>query len=91
MSQPGPVPTSEFQVTGWTSFFIWYLMLRFMGLQRVRHDWVTELNWTENIYLKTCLTRLPEAQSALLHPEIPQRVLKVNSFDSEGFSLCRGR
>ena len=21
-------------------------MLRFMGLQRVRHDWVTELNWT---------------------------------------------
>ena len=22
-------------------------MLRFMGLQRVRHDWVTELNWTE--------------------------------------------
>ena len=22
-------------------------MLRFMGLQRVRHDWVTKLNWTE--------------------------------------------
>ena len=22
-------------------------MLRFMGSQRVRHDWVTELNWTE--------------------------------------------
>ena len=22
-------------------------MLQFMGLQRVRHDWVTELNWTE--------------------------------------------
>ena len=22
-------------------------MLRFMGLQRVGHDWVTELNWTE--------------------------------------------
>ena len=22
-------------------------VLRFMGLQRVRHDWVTELNWTE--------------------------------------------
>ena len=20
---------------------------RFMGLQRVRHDWVTEMNWTE--------------------------------------------
>ena len=24
-------------------------VLRFMGLQRVRHDWVTELNWTINI------------------------------------------
>ena len=24
-------------------------MLRFMGLQRVGHDWVTELNWTELI------------------------------------------
>ena len=23
-------------------------VLRFMGSQRVRHDWVTELNWTEN-------------------------------------------
>ena len=22
-------------------------VLRFMGLQRVRHDWVTEVNWTE--------------------------------------------
>ena len=27
-------------------------MLQFMGLQRVRHNWVTELNWTELIYLK---------------------------------------
>ena len=26
-------------------------ILWFMGLQRVGHDWVTELNWTENIYL----------------------------------------
>ena len=25
-------------------------MLRFMGLQRVRHDWATELNWTELNY-----------------------------------------
>ena len=23
-------------------------VLRFMGLQRVRHDWATELNWTES-------------------------------------------
>ena len=28
-------------------------MLLFMGLQRVRHDWVTELNWTDSFsYLK---------------------------------------
>ena len=25
-------------------------VLRFMGLQRVGHDWVTELNWTDNEY-----------------------------------------
>ena len=25
-------------------------MLRFMGLQRVGHDWATELNWTSNEY-----------------------------------------
>ena len=25
-------------------------LLRFMGLQRVRHDWATELNWTEPIW-----------------------------------------
>ena len=25
-------------------------MLRFMGSQRVRHDWATELNWTELYY-----------------------------------------
>ena len=27
-------------------------MLRFMGLQRVGHDWATELNWTELRHLK---------------------------------------
>ena len=27
-------------------------MLRFMGSQRVRHDWVTELNWTEFLWCK---------------------------------------
>ena len=25
-------------------------MLEFMGLQRVRHDWATELNWTEWVW-----------------------------------------
>ena len=36
----------------WVNSRIWWWtgrpgMLQFMGLQRVRHDWVTELNWTE--------------------------------------------
>ena len=30
-------------------------VLRFMGSQRVRHDWATELNWTELIGLKNIL------------------------------------
>ena len=36
----------------WVNFRNWWWtgrpgVLRFMGSQRVRHDWVTELNWTE--------------------------------------------
>ena len=27
-------------------------MLQFMGSERFRHDWATELNWTESCYLK---------------------------------------
>ena len=30
-------------------------VLRFMGLQRVRHDWATELNWTELLFLTITL------------------------------------
>ena len=29
-------------------------VLRFMGLQRVGHDWATELNWTENWFSALC-------------------------------------
>ena len=37
---------------GWVNSGSWWCtgrpgMLRFMGLQRARHDWATELNWTE--------------------------------------------
>ena len=64
-------------------------------------DW-TELNWTEglrlkNLFLKTsntiktCPTRFPGAQSASLHPELPQGLMKASSCSSMGFSLCRGR
>ena len=34
-------------------------MLQSIGLQRVRHNWVTELNWSSNTIVKaTCLTHL---------------------------------
>ena len=29
-------------------------VLQFMGSQRVRHDWVTELNWTESCFCCRC-------------------------------------
>ena len=40
---------------GWLSSGSWWWtgrpgMLRFMGLQRVGHDWATELNWTEMFF-----------------------------------------
>ena len=44
----------------WASSRSWWWMgkpgmLQFMGLQRVRQDWATELNWTE---LRSCLSNL---------------------------------
>ena len=36
---------------------------------------------------KTCSIRFPGAQSAWLHSELPQGLLKVNSYSSTGFSL----
>ena len=37
-------------------------MLRFMGSQRVRHDWATELNWTE---LKVTVHEVTKSQTRL--------------------------
>ena len=34
-------------------------MLQFMGSQRVGHDWVTELNWTEESWTCFCLLSIP--------------------------------
>ena len=67
-----------------------------MGLQRVGHHWATSLSLsrykemqgltTYNLflktsnYLKTCPTRFPGAQTASLDPELPQGLLKVNSY-----------
>ena len=45
----------------WTPRVGWWTgrpgMLRFMGSQRVKHDWVTELNWTE-LMLQKCHCRV---------------------------------
>ena len=41
--------------------------------------------------LKTCPTGFPGAQSASLHPEFPQGMLKVNSYSSMVFNIGRGR
>ena len=44
-------------------------VLRFMGLQRVGHDWVTELNWTElnsNFLLWTYYMTLSDFVSCIL-------------------------
>ena len=38
-------------------------MLRFMGSQRVRHDWATELNWTES---KIINTKIPKKNLLLI-------------------------
>ena len=58
-------------------------------------NWTTVRSWNRFLkisnYLKTCSTRIPGAQSASLHTELPQSVLKVNSCNFTGFSLCRGR
>ena len=40
----------------WVNFRSWWWtgrpgVLRFMGLQRVRHDWVTELNWIHKMII----------------------------------------
>ena len=83
--------------TQWTWFWVnsrrwWWTgrpdVLQSMGSQKVGHDWATELNWTD---LKTCPTRLPGAQSASVHPELPQGLLKIFSYSSLGFNLRRSR
>jgi hypothetical protein len=40
---------------------------------------------------KDLFHQIPGAQNASLHPELPQRVLKVNSCNSAGFSLHGSR
>ena len=41
-------------------------VLQFMGSQRVGHDWVTELNWTDNVYYWKLETVIGSAQFKLM-------------------------
>ena len=59
-------------------------VLQFMGLQRVRHDWATELNrtsWGGNILFTKRLRNLP---SMLLPPEFKFRHASVSVCRSQG-------
>ena len=43
----------------WVGSWSWWWtgrpgMLRFMGSQRVGHDWATELSWTDSLYCDIC-------------------------------------
>ena len=46
-------------------------VLQFMGLQRVRHDWVTELNWTE---LKWIVKILDTGDRKFLHTSLAWQI-----------------
>ena len=59
----------------WASSGSWWWtgrpgMLQFTGSQRVRHDWATELNWTENqtLYLTETFRNIRFFQSSCKNP-----------------------
>ena len=53
--------TTDWWIWVWVSYGIWWWtgrpgVLRFMGSQRVGHDWATELNWmSNNVYIPLML------------------------------------
>ena len=55
-------------------------VLRFMGSQRVGHDWVTELNWTECVSLNPKLLIYPS------HPQ-PFHLTTISLFFNESVSV----
>ena len=46
-------------------------MLQYMGLQRIRHDWATELNWTYPIANAICNCHVSPARQGSPKPHIP--------------------
>jgi len=50
-------------------------VLWFMGSQRVRHDWATELNWTEGLVTMTVILQSPTEFCLIL--TIPANVINL--------------
>ena len=55
-------------------------MLWFMGSQRVEHDWATELNWTESLFIELLWTCYPFWDKKLVRLG---RKMKLKSWDHE--------
>ena len=60
-------------------------VLRFIGSQRVRHDWVTELNWTET--LSTSASSFC-SDVPFSHFELKLQLAFKNLFEQEGRTRC---
>ena len=61
-------------------------LLRFMGSQRVRHDWATELNWTLYFVLGAHLLKWPEETVS-----DPYKTKRSVSQSTDSFSYFWGR
>ena len=69
-------------------------VLRFMGSQRVRHDWVTELNWTElrhieQVWSQGLLGSLSR-WSMEWHTQVWPRIYRVKGYNNLGEEICHG-
>ena len=72
-------------------------MLQFMGYQRVRHDWATELNWTELKtefnYVKVLCNLVPwksqEFSPNILEVRSVQSLSRVQLFETPWTAACQ--
>ena len=82
--------TTEDEMVGWHHLLMglgvlgswWWTgrpgMLQFMGLQRIRHDWATELNWTELLLGRKVMTNLHSILKSR-HITLPTKVCLVKA------------
>ena len=59
----------------WVSSGSWWWIgrpgvLRFMGSQRVGHNWATELNWTESLFMQAPVLLIIPSQPAFYHHSV---------------------